>query len=356
MPRSSAADSNSSTVIDEKYGTEHTTQEKDIESTRPHHDLTQTTQQLHDTEAEIFPEPLTTAEADLAHETSSPAPSSDPEKASPPPAGPQAGGINPADFPDGGLQAWSCVLGGWFALFCSFGWINCIGIFQEYYQLSLLSSYPPSTISWIPSVETFFMFFCGPIVGFLYDSYGPRWLLAGGTVLHVFGLCMTSLWREYWQIFLAQSVVSSVGASAVFYTAMSSVGTWFFKYRATAFGVMASGSSLGGVVLPIMVTRLIPRIGFAWTMRAVAFMFLGMLGVSNLTIRSRLEPRRKKFVFVDWVRPFWADSAFAITTAASWFFFFGMFLPFTYVILQAQQQGMDPSLAQYLIPILNAVR
>ena len=41
------------------------------------------------------------------------------EKADPasPPV-PVKGGINPADFPDGGLEAWLVVLGGWCCLFC----------------------------------------------------------------------------------------------------------------------------------------------------------------------------------------------------------------------------------------------
>jgi hypothetical protein len=34
-------------------------------------------------------------------------------------------GPNPDDFPDGGFQAWLVVVGGFCAVFCSFGWINC---------------------------------------------------------------------------------------------------------------------------------------------------------------------------------------------------------------------------------------
>lgn len=37
----------------------------------------------------------------------------------------QATGPSPNDFPDGGLEAWSVVLGGFCAVFCSFGWVNC---------------------------------------------------------------------------------------------------------------------------------------------------------------------------------------------------------------------------------------
>lgn len=56
----------------------------------------------------------------------------------------------------------------------------------------------------------------GPIVGIIYDNYGPRLLLAVGTVLHVFGIMMTSLGKTYYQILLAQGVCSAIGASMIF--------------------------------------------------------------------------------------------------------------------------------------------
>lgn len=56
----------------------------------------------------------------------------------------------------------------------------------------------------------------GVIVGKLHDRYGPRYLILGGTILHVFGLMMASLSTEYYQILLSQGVLSSIGASALF--------------------------------------------------------------------------------------------------------------------------------------------
>ena len=80
------------------------------------------------------------------------------------------------DAPDGGVEAWLVVLGAWCTSFCSFGWINSmfpsihvsflhllivirsgIGIFQEYYAAGPLREYSASTISWIPSLQVFFM-------------------------------------------------------------------------------------------------------------------------------------------------------------------------------------------------------
>lgn len=44
-----------------------------------------------------------------------------------PPVNPWA---DPSSFPDGGAKAWLTVAGSACCLFVSFGWINCVGVFQ----------------------------------------------------------------------------------------------------------------------------------------------------------------------------------------------------------------------------------
>jgi MFS family permease len=261
----------------------------------------------------------------------------------------------PGPPPDGGAKAWLAVLGAFCGLFVSFGWINCIGVFQTYYESHQLSNMSTSTVTWITSLETFVMFFAGPVFGTLFDSYGPRWILLGGTFLHVFGLMMASLSTEYYQFILAQGICSPLGASAIFNACVNSVSTWFAKRRAFALGIMASGSSLGGVIFPIMVTHLIPEVGFPWAMRICAFLILGMLGIANLTLKSRLPPSKKPFDIMSFIRPL-KDLRFVLTVAGAFCFFWGMFLPFTFVITQAERYGMSQNMSQYLIPILNAAR
>lgn len=41
------------------------------------------------------------------------------------PAAEKQPGPDPDAFPDGGWEAWLAVAGGFFAVFASFGWINC---------------------------------------------------------------------------------------------------------------------------------------------------------------------------------------------------------------------------------------
>jgi hypothetical protein len=69
------------------------------------------------------------------------------------PAAPVNPWSDPSQFPDGGAQAWLTVSGAAACLFCSFGWINCVGIFQDYYQTHQLSNYSTSTVSWIPALQ-----------------------------------------------------------------------------------------------------------------------------------------------------------------------------------------------------------
>ncbi|EPS33230.1 hypothetical protein PDE_08192 [Penicillium oxalicum 114-2] len=260
---------------------------------------------------------------------------------------------SPGPPPDGGAEAWMSVLGAFCGLFVSFGWINCIGIFQTYYETHQLRNLSTSTVTWITSLETFVMFFVGPIFGTLFDNYGPRAILLGGTFFHVFGLMMASLSTEYYQFILAQGICSPLGASAIFNASVNSVSTWFAKRRAFALGITASGSSLGGVIFPIMVSNLIPKVGFPWAMRICAFVILAMLAIANATLKSRITHTKKPFDIMNFVRPL-KDVKFVVTVAACFCFFWGMFLPFTFVITQAQRYGMSEHLSLYLIPILNA--
>lgn len=116
---------------------------------------------------------------------------------------------------------------------------------------------------------------------------------------------------------------------------------------------MISGSSLGGIVLPIMVDYLVPKIGFGWTIRTLAFMFLAFLTFGNLTIRSRLNPIRRPLILMDFVTPF-TERPFLLLTISAFFIYLGGFLPFVFIIVQAKSAGMSTRLAGYLVPIINA--
>ncbi|KAF5701786.1 riboflavin transporter MCH5 [Fusarium mundagurra] len=262
--------------------------------------------------------------------------------------------VSETEYPEGGREAWLVVVGGWCGLFCTFGLVTCVGVFLEHYQTGPLKEYSPSTISWITSLQVFFQVGGSAVWGRVYDSYGPRWLLLIGAPVYVFGIMMLSLSKEYYQILLSQSLVSSLGSGAVFAASLTSTTSWFQKKRGTVFGIVNSGSSAGGVVLPIMLSRLFKMIGFDWTIRVVGFLFLGLMSISCLLIKSRIPPKPRPFAFVDYHRCF-KEPVMLLTMLGGFLFFWGMFLPLSYIIVQAKASGVSASLVPYLLPLINGI-
>lgn len=156
----------------------------------------------------------------------------------------------PGAFPDGSVQAWLAVLGAWCCYLTGFGWISSIGVFQTYYSQHQLRNFASSSIAWILSVEVFMLQVMAPVFGKIFDNYGPRVLVIAGTLLHVLGLMMVSLADRYYSLFLAQSICSGLGAAALYHSSTNAVSTWFLRKRALVLGIIGSGSSLGGLILP----------------------------------------------------------------------------------------------------------
>ena len=107
-------------------------------------------------------------------------------------------------IPDGGLDAWLVVLGGWLILFCTFGSVNAFGVYQTYYVRTLGKS--DSEVAWIGSFQLWLQFTAGIVVGPVFDNGHGRKLMIGGSVLYIICLFMLSLCKEYYQVFLAQGV------------------------------------------------------------------------------------------------------------------------------------------------------
>ena len=56
-------------------------------------------------------------------------------------------------------------------------------------------------------------------------------------------------------------------------------------------GITAAGSSVGGVVFPIMLQHLEDKFGFQWAVRIVAFVNLGSLTIAVFTMRARIHTK-----------------------------------------------------------------
>ncbi|KAF2144961.1 uncharacterized protein K452DRAFT_284346 [Aplosporella prunicola CBS 121167] len=270
------------------------------------------------------------------------------------PAGKEAGhSVNDVSaVPNGGTKAWLQVLGAFFLFFNSWGITNTFGTYQTYYKTGLLASSTPSAISWIGSIQAFLLMLVGALTGPIYDAGYFRHLLVVGSFLIVFGLMMLSLCTVYWQVLLAQAFCVGIGTGCLFVPSVAILSTYFTTRLATAMGLAASGSSLGGVLYPIILHRLIGRIGFPWTTRVIAFIALATLLIPNLCMRVRVLPSSRR-AMLD--LPAWREPPYTLFVLGGIVGFLGLYTPFFYISSYATSRDIvSPDLAFYILAILNA--
>lgn len=162
---------------------------------------------------------------------------------------------------------------------------------------------------------------------------------------------------EYWHFILDFSIVAGLGSSLLFTPSIAAVSHFFMERRANATGLAATGGSVGGVVFPLMLQALFPKLGWAWSTRILGFVIVVLCAVANLLVRGRLPQKRKPpiaellpdfKIFLD------GTGALAATTAAVFFAEWGLFVPVTYLPSYAMANGISETFSYQIMAILNA--
>ncbi|GAB7364639.1 hypothetical protein MBLNU230_g5442t1 [Neophaeotheca triangularis] len=256
-------------------------------------------------------------------------------------------------YPEGGLQAWLVVFGSFSGMTACFGYMNTIGIFQAYLSSNQLSNFSEGEIGWVFSVYIFLSFFCGVQIGPVFDAYGPRWIVVAGTVCLLLSAFLMGSSSQYWHFMLTFGILGGVGTSLIFTPAVSALGHWFNARRANATGIAAAGGSLGGVIFPLMLQQLFPKVGWGWSLRILGFIFLVLLIVANLTIRSRLPPKPGGNVIPNF--KIFRDPAFLLCTVGTYFLEWGLFIPITYLTSYAlSTNALSSAFSYQIVAIFNA--
>ncbi|KJA21762.1 hypothetical protein HYPSUDRAFT_41606 [Hypholoma sublateritium FD-334 SS-4] len=262
------------------------------------------------------------------------------------------------DFPEGGLRAWLTVLGGTMTTFCTFGVVQSFGVYQDYYSRNSLSERSASEISLIGSLQVFFVFAIGLPAGRLFDAGYFHHCLLSGSAIYIFSIFMLSLVQphHYYQNILAQGVGMGLGMGLIFIPSLTVTSHYFRVKRSIAMGFVIAGSSIGGVVYPILLNNIFAKAsGFQWGVRAVAFMDLTFLVIANSIMRTRLPPKKaQEQDGRSAVKSVLTDVPFIIYAVGSFLLFWGVFVPFFYLQLYAALHGVNPIFTKYSITVMNA--
>ncbi|KAJ6529838.1 MFS general substrate transporter [Mycena capillaripes] len=264
--------------------------------------------------------------------------------------------LEPAAFPEGGFRAWATVAGVFIVQFCGFGYTTSFGVYEDFYTREYLTESSSSAIAWIGSINAFIIISGGLIAGRVYDRGYFYLLVYGGALLQSFSLFMLSLCKpqQLYQIFLAQGIGAGLGSGAMYVPTIAVISHYFQKRRALAMTIVATGSSLGAVVHPIMLNNTIRTLGFGNAVRASAGLVSGLLLIACILMRPRLPPSPTHLPFWKSVRRFGRDTPYVLTTIGVATFAVGVYFPIFYLQLDAVKHGINKTLSFYSLVIMNS--
>ncbi|KAG8673733.1 hypothetical protein FPOAC1_007051 [Fusarium poae] len=253
--------------------------------------------------------------------------------------------------PDGGLKAWLQVLSGHLVMFNSWGYFISFGIFQPHYESEF--SLPPSTISWIGSLQVCLIFFIGTFSGRAFDAGYYRTALVVGLFLQILGIFMTSIASAYWQVLLAQGICQGLGNGVLFAPTIANMSTYFTRKRTVAISAAACGAATGGMVFPLIAQQLLPKIGFRWTVRVMGLVVMVVSALVLILARTRLRGR-KAGPLVEWAA--FKEPSYVLFAVAMFFTLWPTWISYNYARQYATDKlGGSASDSFLMLIAINAV-
>ncbi len=138
------------------------------------------------------------------------------------------------------------------------------------------------------SLGTLFALIAMPVGGILIDRYSTRWVMAAGAALVSLGLYLLSASTSITQYVLLFGLTMALGnALAGSQSSATTISRWFTTSRGRALGISALGTSVGGIVVPLLLAYWIEHYGWR---TALAYFSYGValiaLPIIVLTIRG----------------------------------------------------------------------
>lgn len=203
---------------------------------------------------------------------------------------------DPSLFPEGGLRAYTVVVGAFIGFIGTLGFVNSLGVLQTYITTNILISTSESKIGWIFSIYGFLSFGLTLILGPVFDRLGCKIPLFVGLIMQTTGFMCMSLSTELYQFILSFSILGGLGTSLTFAPLLGCISHWFYRNRAQVVGLAYVGGAIGGIIFPLLFRSLLPKVGFGWTIRIGAFMVFAFLLTGFLLVADRKEIIQKAHV------------------------------------------------------------
>lgn len=172
--------------------------------------------------------------------------------------------------------------------------IGGIPVFYKFVQGDLVSSGAvaqdkiQSVYGLAPALTFLLAGFLSPVAGFLLQRFNARRMMLIGCLILGSGLLLYSQAAAPLTVYLAHALL---GASLGFVGVLVStvlVSNWFVRKRGTALGIVLTGTSFGGALIPLIATPLILKFGWRTAMISISLViWIVLLPAVVLFVRNR---------------------------------------------------------------------
>ncbi|PSR94407.1 major facilitator superfamily domain-containing protein [Coniella lustricola] len=175
------------------------------------------------------------------------------------------------------------------ALVWSYGF--CFGILSDYYA----RTEPFKGSSAIANIGTCCsgLMYLGGFPALVLNRMYPRWARYSpliGLLILCGGLCVSAWATNVTQLIITQGVVYGIGGAIAYTPCTMYIDEWFVKRKGLAYGIMWSGTSLAGVVLPLILERLLESYGYQTTIIIWSVVLFGITAPLAWYIKPRIPP------------------------------------------------------------------
>ncbi|KXT16971.1 hypothetical protein AC579_7391 [Pseudocercospora musae] len=255
---------------------------------------------------------------------------------------------------DQGYHAWLALFGSFLSNALIWGLALSFGVLQEYYTNNKPFASHPSGIAAIGTTGTGIMYLTMPVFLAAFQRWpnSRRYSLWCSLPIVATALIGASFTNTVPQLLVCQGIVYAVGGNALVMPSINYINEWFVRKKGLAIGVAIAGDGVGGVVTPLILQALLPRVGFRWTLRIMA----AIICVPSTPLIFFLKPRvpvgtsttspRMDISFLR-RRLFWVFEFFNIVQAL------GYFLPMNYLPSIAEALNLNSTLGSLTVLAVN---
>lgn len=128
-----------------------------------------------------------------------------------------------------------------------------------------------------------------PLIIALFRLYPrrARYSPAVGIVIMCLALGLSSLSQTTTHLIVTQGVLYAIGGSICYCPCILYMDEWFVRRKGLAYGILWSGTGIGGITIPLLLEFLLGRYGFRTTLRIWA----GVLFAATLPLVYFMKPR-----------------------------------------------------------------